>query len=150
VVGVFALAGTVGVAATPSLRERIAPSARHHAIARPTEVVRTAPRAPAAESLPSAPRESPALEREVRLLRGAQQSMRDGRPERALALLAEHDRQFPAGLLRQEGLAARVMALCALGRTAEARRDAAEFLNRWPASPLSAQVRASCGHEPSR
>jgi outer membrane protein assembly factor BamD (BamD/ComL family) len=77
-------------------------------------------------------------------LQRAERALRDGKPEQALSVLSEHARQFPKGELRAERTAARIAALCALNRKAEARRDAAAFLKQWPGSPLAAQVRASC------
>jgi hypothetical protein len=40
--------------------------------------------------------------------------------------------------------AARVFALCALGRAADAQRAAQHFLRVWPDSPLGARIRAGC------
>ncbi|KYF49516.1 hypothetical protein BE04_37450 [Sorangium cellulosum] len=75
---------------------------------------------------------------------GAQGALRAGDAGRALALLEEHAAEFRAGTLRQERMAARVFALCALGRIDEARAEAARFLRDAPRSPLAERVRAAC------
>ena len=87
----------------------------------------------------------PPLAEEARLLKQAQQALRAGQPQAALAALAEHQRRFPRGQLALERSAARVTALCALGRTPEALSAARAFLQQHPQSGLSQQVRASCG-----
>ncbi len=57
---------------------------------------------------------------EVALLSRAETALHDGRPTIALEILNEHERKFESGLLAEERIAARVQALCALGRTAAA------------------------------
>ena len=54
----------------------------------------------------------------------------------ALALVAEHRRQFPNGRLAEEREALRVRALVGAGRMDEARRTAAAFAERFPRSVL--------------
>ena len=87
----------------------------------------------------------PPLAEEARLLKQAQQALRAGQPQAALTALAEHQRRFPRGQLALERSAARVTALCALGRTPQAVSEARIFLQQHPQSGLSQQVRASCG-----
>jgi hypothetical protein len=84
------------------------------------------------------------LELEMRLLADAQVALAGGQPTRALALLEEHARRFPAGVLLEERLAARVAALCAVGRAVDARQEADAFLLARPRSPLADRVRAPC------
>jgi RNA polymerase sigma-70 factor (ECF subfamily) len=79
------------------------------------------------------------------LLSEAQKALSAGQPERALQFLDEHARTFPRGTLAEERTAARIVALCKLGRVAKARSEAAAFLQRLPDSPLSERVRAACG-----
>jgi hypothetical protein len=68
--------------------------------------------------------------------------MQGGDAARALALLEE---QSAGGAqLREERAAARILALCQLGRADEARAAAAAFLAERPSSPLTDRVRASC------
>ena len=81
---------------------------------------------------------------EVQLLEDAHRELSAGRAARALALLDEHGARFPSGELRGERMAARVFALCELGRIDEARRAAELFLAFAPSSPLVPRVRASC------
>ena len=60
------------------------------------------------------------LSEEVSLLSRAEMALHSGKPGVALDVLNEHERRFGNGLLREERIAARVQALCALGRKAEA------------------------------
>lgn len=87
------------------------------------------------------------LQQEVAALREAQQAIGVGQAQRALALVAEQDQRFAGGALQQERAAARVFALCNLGRRAEARGEAHSFEKRWPRSPLIARVRRACEAE---
>jgi hypothetical protein len=86
---------------------------------------------------------------EVLLLREAHAAMRGGQATHALVLLDEHARRFPKGALGEERDAARVAALCALGRVVEARAAADRFLRASPLSPHAGRVRASCGGSPA-
>jgi hypothetical protein len=87
----------------------------------------------------------PPLAEEARLLKQAQQALRDGNAGAALAALSEHQRRFPRGQLSLERSAARIQALCGTGQKAQAQREAKAFLQRHSSSGLAAQVRASCG-----
>jgi len=138
-VGVVALVGTASVGASVALRAR-SPAQRT-----PPAVTVSTGEAQSPAPAVADPRHEPALQEEVRLLQEAQRAMRGGELLRALALVDEHARRFPDGLLRQERLAVRVLILCALGRTGAAGREAERFLREWPTSPLSSQIRASCG-----
>jgi outer membrane protein assembly factor BamD (BamD/ComL family) len=88
---------------------------------------------------------APSLDDEVSLVRDARAALRGGDAGQALALLDEHDRRFPGGALTEDCAAARVYALCALGRTDAARALASRFLSEHPVSPHAASVRNSCG-----
>ncbi|MGH7440330.1 MAG: hypothetical protein ACRENE_31945 [Polyangiaceae bacterium] len=88
---------------------------------------------------------TPTIGAETQLLRRADQALRNGDPARALDLLDEHARTFPNGVLAQERSAERVTTLCALGRSSEARAEAARFLAATAESPLADAVRGSCG-----
>ena len=81
---------------------------------------------------------------EIRLLHEAQSALAAHDPTRALARLDEHAARYPHGTLRQESLAERVVALCQLGRTDEARTLAAPLLRENTRSPEVERVRASC------
>jgi hypothetical protein len=86
------------------------------------------------------------LAEETALLASANGELRKGDARRALALLDDYDHRYPSGVLREEVLATRVIARCELGGTSDtaARRGAATFLARHPASPLASRVRSSC------
>jgi hypothetical protein len=90
------------------------------------------------------------LEAETRLLREAEVSLRAGDAQRALALLDEHAARFAGGILQEERAAERILALCALGRTGEARAEVDRFLLERPRSPLADRVRASCAARDGR
>jgi hypothetical protein len=90
-------------------------------------------------------RPSATVATEARLLRRADEALRDGDAARALLLLREHERTYPSGVLAEERSAELVSTLCSLGRVAEAREEADKFLRTTPESPLAATVRRSCG-----
>jgi hypothetical protein len=84
------------------------------------------------------------LAEETALLASANAELRRGDARRALALLDDYDRRYPAGVLREEVLATRVIARCQQSPDRAARRAAEAFLARHPASPLASRVRTSC------
>lgn len=64
---------------------------------------------------------------------------------RALALIAAHTRRFPASPMRDAAAALRIDALCAAGKTAQARGEARTFAATFPDSPAAARLqRSSC------
>ncbi|HEX4338589.1 MAG TPA: hypothetical protein VH062_21940 [Polyangiaceae bacterium] len=81
---------------------------------------------------------------ETSLLESARSALNQGNAARALALLDQHEREFPRGALVEERLATRVFALCSMGRRADAAHVAARLLALSPASPLRARVLESC------
>jgi hypothetical protein len=87
---------------------------------------------------------APSLAEEVRLLESAQRELAAGRASSALGLLDEHARRFHAGSLAEERAAARVLALCQLGRNAEAKQAASAFVVAFPRSPLLPRLSSSC------
>jgi hypothetical protein len=93
---------------------------------------------------------SPPVAEELRLVHAAQAHLRAGRAEQALASLSEHARLYPQGVLREERVAARVLALCALGRSEQARREADAFARGAPRSPYAGGLRRPCGDAPGR
>jgi hypothetical protein len=104
------------------------------------------PKAPPGQSEPqpqAAP--VPSLATEVQLLKQAQRELASENPAASLALLDDHARLHPEGALKAERLAARVFALCKLGRIEQARATAREFLSIAGSSPLVPRVLASCG-----
>ena len=113
------------------------------------------PRAPARENArrsapppapsPAAPDAPPIdLSAELTLVRNAEASRRAGRPAEALAHLEEHASRFPNGTLTAERQAGRVLALCDLGRTSEARALADRFASTYATSPLATRVANTC------
>jgi hypothetical protein len=84
------------------------------------------------------------LSRELSMLKSAQRELASGDPAASLEVLDEHARVFPQSALTAERTAARAFALCALGRTQEARDLAREFLEAAPTSPLVPRLLASC------
>ena len=84
----------------------------------------------------ASPREWPLQERDVVKL---------GRNKtNDIILRDEHASRFPRGALAEERSAARVLALCDLGRALEARGAAEAFVRASPNSPLVPRLRGSC------
>jgi len=92
------------------------------------------------------PELSPAdsLRAERALIARANDALRGGDARGALAAVAEHQRRFPSGLLVEERSAARVLALCAAGRTTDGASAREAFLATWPRSVHAAKVRSAC------
>jgi len=110
------------------------------------KATRARPTAPPANERPSrAPRTTPDLEGEARLLEQADADLRQGDPNAALARVAEHAARYPAGALREEREGVRVVALCRAGREAEGKIAAERFLAHSPRSALATRIRAACG-----
>jgi len=89
------------------------------------------------------------LDAELALLQEVHGALQAHDGGRALRLLDEHSRRFPNGALAEESEAARVFALCELGRADEARDVAGRFLREHPRSPLAPRVTRACDAEPS-
>lgn len=99
---------------------------------------------PRSRAVAPAPRN---LRIETSMLADANRALRDGQPGRSLRLLDEYERRFPAGVLRQEMTATRIIARCQVnpGAASAASKEAARaFLAQYPASPLASRVRSSC------
>jgi hypothetical protein len=108
----------------------------------------TPTRAPTPEVRSSAkPRPSDSLAQEVALLSRAETELHAGRFSAALQLLNAHQKTFPRGLLRQERVAARIQALCGLGRVKEANADLARVT---PGSLHDGPTREACGGKASK
>lgn len=88
-------------------------------------------------------RESLALE--SRGLMEVQSALKAGDAARALSLLREQEAAFRDGVMGEERAAARVVALCAAGRRAEALEARRQFAARYARSPLLKRVLATCG-----
>lgn len=104
---------------------------------------------PSAREAPAGTHKQSNLRAEVAAIGSANRSLRDGDPENALRILDEHASVLNDGALREETSVARILALCELGRQAEASADARRFLQSSPSSPLVPRVRASCAFQPS-
>ena len=119
----------------------------------PTEVARTETRsrpnktkqrrAPERTTVEPAPRTT-TLAAEMRLLAKANSAMRAGNPSVALSVLDEHRRDYPGGQLAPERDYKRAVAMCELGRVAEARSIAASFVRAHPKSPLRSKAESVC------
>lgn len=80
-------------------------------------------------------------------MREAVKLLHAGSGDKAFAVLEELGNRHPDGVLREERLAARVLALCSAGRTDEAREAGHRFVSEMPKSLQIARVRASCAFE---
>jgi hypothetical protein len=87
---------------------------------------------------------SSSLADEVKVLHDVQSALRAGQPARALAILDDAQSRHLGHDLAEERGAARVVALCDLGRGDEARQAARRFVRTWPASALRERVLATC------
>ena len=84
------------------------------------------------------------LTQESALLRKANAARAAGQLERALDLLDNHARRFPAGQLADGRRRARIRVLCDLGRIAQARGEAAALAHARPDDPLARQSLSIC------
>jgi len=110
----------------------------------PSAVALPVSRAPEADGrlpAPVAQRSAPTVDGEVRLVGDGVAALREGAPARALALFDAHALRYPHGVLAEERAVERALALAALGRDAEARAAADEFLRTHPTSPLATRLR---------
>lgn len=82
------------------------------------------------------------LAEEVALLSRAETALHSGNAALALQVLGEHERKFRDGLLAEERIAARIQALCKLGRKTEAD---AQLVQLSPKSILEEASRRACG-----
>lgn len=110
----------------------------------PPAPARRAARAAKPRDLPAVEGEKPPIVAELSLLRRVQASLRRRDGARALSELQAYPRG--EGVLRAERDAARILALCLLGRTIEAREAAARFVREHPGSAQRAAVDASCAN----
>ncbi len=72
-------------------------------------------------------------------------ALQNGDPTQALALAAEGNRRFPAGLFAQEREAIAIAALVRLGRASEARARGAAFLAAYPRSVFAERMKKLTG-----
>jgi hypothetical protein len=131
-------------AANPAAVPQLAP-----APVAPSAGTSTKPAAPASPQASAAAAPPSELDAELALLQEVHGALQAHDGGRALRLLDEHSRRFPNGALAEESEAARVFALCELGRADEARDVAGRFLREHPRSPLAPRVTRACDAEPS-
>jgi hypothetical protein len=117
-------------------------------LAHTTTTVPAAPSSPdpAPATAPSlAAKPAPAANADLRAELGALDAVRsalaDGRPPRALSLVATYFRAFPRGRLYPEAEVLRIDALAKAGQPNAARRYAQDFIKRHPNNILSTRVR---------
>ncbi len=84
------------------------------------------------------------LAAETELLRRAHEARVAGQTAAALSTLSRYESRFPRGILAGEAAAERVLALCAAGRTAEARALGQSIVTTASRSTLHAVVENSC------
>jgi hypothetical protein len=77
---------------------------------------------------------------ELQLLIRARQSDAQGDYAEVLAVVADHERRYPAGRLSEEREVLRVKALVGLGRASESRQAAAKFRREFPRSVLLQKI----------
>jgi hypothetical protein len=84
------------------------------------------------------------LAEEVEILGRAASALGAGRSAEGLEALNEHQTQFPNGALAEERRAAKVEALCSLGRFPEAQSELVKLERTSPQSPISSRARQLC------
>jgi hypothetical protein len=77
-------------------------------------------------------------------IRRAYLELKAGRPDAALAASDRYLQLWPDGMMVEEATAARVLALCALERHADAAQARRTFLSTWPRSLHGDRVRNAC------
>jgi hypothetical protein len=84
------------------------------------------------------------LEQELRQLHAAQAAYRDGHAQRALALIADHQRRFPRSQLGGERAVLEVLSLCRVGKQPQARKLAAQLRSTAASTAAFAGLETSC------
>jgi hypothetical protein len=130
-----ALASAPGAAPAPAPGAALAPALASAPGPGPGPALGSAP-AP-----PLAPAPAP-LVAELAVLRAVRADLSAGRAREALTRLDRDGPLLDESPLAEEALAARVMALCQLGRTGEASAAQARLRAAWPRSPLAARLDA--------
>lgn len=87
---------------------------------------------------------SPSHQGELALVRATLTALRDRRAKDALALLDEHERQYPQGAMAHERSGLRAVALCDAGERERGLREQAAFLRADASSTLAQRVRHAC------
>ncbi len=84
------------------------------------------------------------LAEELALLRAAQNALRTGAPDDALAALSKHASRFPTGVLREERMTLQVLALCDRGDVDAARAARRDLEKVAPGSSHLQRLSSSC------
>lgn len=84
------------------------------------------------------------LREETRLLREARRALEARHAARSVAFLDQHAERFPHGVLHEERLALRAIALCRLGQHAAAGTMIDELRRLYPSSPQLSPALAAC------
>ncbi|HET7543213.1 MAG TPA: hypothetical protein VFK05_25240 [Polyangiaceae bacterium] len=143
-----ASASVLSAPAAPSAAAEVAPSPSAQVVDGTPTRAESAEGASRAIDPQKTPRARDSLAEEVALLSRAETELHAGRPAKALVVLAEHQRKFPRGALAEERTAARIQALCALGRTEEANAQLRQLLHISPKSPQEERARQACRATP--
>jgi hypothetical protein len=93
---------------------------------------------------PAVLRAHPVVRSELELIQEAQAA----EPARALAVLRNHERAYPAGMLAQEREVLAIRSLLALDRRADAEARAARMAQRYPGSAQLRRVRVLLDEAP--
>jgi hypothetical protein len=94
-----------------------------------------------------APPQPKSLADEVALMQALSTALKQEDSSKVLALVAEHERDFPKGQFIEERRAAKARALCRSGKLAAGKREAESFASRWPDSIHLTFVNQACGLE---
>lgn len=84
------------------------------------------------------------LREETRLLRAARGALEANHAAQSVAFLDQHAERFPHGVLHEERLALRAIALCRLGQHSVARNMIDELRKLYPSSPQLPPTLAAC------
>jgi TolA-binding protein len=148
--GVVALTRGVPEAQAPVVAPKVE-APRPAKAAPPPEPARAAPALPVPDEVAKpASAASPAassgdLREEIALLDQARAAVRGGDAQKALALLALHQRRFPRGEFRQEVTVLRIEALAGTGQAAAAATLGKKFLAAHPESPHAERIERLIG-----
>ncbi|WP_437958840.1 hypothetical protein WME76_03700 [Sorangium sp. So ce119] len=120
----------------------VAPGPAEEREERPAPSPRAA--APSRSASPASGALDNGFQEDAKLLRDVRAALGAGKDEEALKMLEARRANPTEGILGQERAAARILTLCRLGRTAEARAASERFLRQHPRSPLGERIRRAC------